>query len=77
MGTGDFTSYNGIPYDEACVAIVEFDDDGLIRRNRCYYDKLDVMDQISGQAPGFEGWISRHVIGFLVKEGAKGLDGES
>ncbi|MGZ4556212.1 MAG: nuclear transport factor 2 family protein, partial [Mycobacteriaceae bacterium] len=45
-------TYEGIPYHEDAVTIVEFDDSGLIRRYRSYYDKLAVVDQVASGLPG-------------------------
>jgi hypothetical protein len=38
----------GIPYEERAVTVAEFDDRGLIRSFRSYYDKLAILDQIAG-----------------------------
>ena len=67
-------TYKGIPYEEEVTTIVEFDDHGLIRRWRSYYDKLALMHQIASRYPGIQGRIFRRVTGYLVAQGRKGLD---
>ena len=66
-------SYKDIPYEEEAVAIVEFDDDGLITAFRSYYDKLAVLDQITSGLPGPYGWVMKKIVGYLVAAGSKGL----
>jgi hypothetical protein len=53
---------------------LEFDDTGLIRRYRSYYDKLAEMEKIASGLPGVSGWFARALIGYLVAQGRKGLD---
>jgi ketosteroid isomerase-like protein len=67
-------TYEGIPYEEEAATIFEFDDAGLIRRQRSYYDKLELMDRIASGYPGLQGRIFRRMIGYLVAQGRKGLD---
>ena len=67
----------GVPYTTDAVTILEFDDAGLIRRYRSYYDKLAVMEQIAAGLPGVYGWFARALIGYLVALGKKGLDTSS
>jgi ketosteroid isomerase-like protein len=67
-------TYEGIPYEEAMARIFEFDDAGLIRRLRSYYDKLAVMDQIASGLPGIQGKVFKRLTGYLVAQGRKGLD---
>ncbi len=64
----------GVPYTTDAVTILEFDDAGLIRRYRSYYDKLAVMEQIASGLPGIYGWFARALVGYLVAQGRKGLD---
>lgn len=64
----------GIPFQEEAVTILEFDDAGLIRRYRSYYDKLRVMEQITAGMSGVYGWFARKLVGYLVALGKKGLD---
>lgn len=64
----------GVPYTTDAVTILEFDDAGLIRRYRSYYDKLAVMEQITSGLPGIYGWLARKLVGYLVALGKKGLD---
>ncbi len=64
----------GVPYMTDAVTILEFDDTGLIRRYRSYYDKLAVMEKIASGMSGINGWIARALIGYLVAQGRKGLD---
>lgn len=66
-------SYKDVPYEEYSLAIVEFDDAGLITAFRSYYDKLAVLDQITSGLPGPYGWIMRKVVGYLLAAGSKGL----
>lgn len=66
-------SYKNVPYQERSVAIVEFDDDACITAFRSYYDKLNVLDQISAGLPGIYGWIMKKLVGVLVSAGSKGL----
>jgi ketosteroid isomerase-like protein len=67
----------GVPYTTDAVTILEFDDAGLIRRYRSYYDKLAVMEQIASGLSGVYGWFARTLIGYLVALGKKGLDTSS
>lgn len=67
----------GVPYTTDAVTILEFDDSGLIRRYRSYYDKLAVMQQIASGMPGVYGWLARALVGYLVAQGKKGLDTSS
>lgn len=67
-------TYEGIPYEEEVTTIVEFDEEGLIRRSRSYYDKLALMHQIASRYPGIQGRIFRRLTGYLVAQGRKGLD---
>jgi ketosteroid isomerase-like protein len=64
----------GVPYTTDAVTILEFDDAGLIRRYRSYYDKLAVMEQIAAGLPRAYGWFARALIGYLLALGKKGLD---
>jgi ketosteroid isomerase-like protein len=63
----------GVPYTTDAVRILDFDDAGLIRRYRSYYDKLDVMEKIALGMSGVYGWVARALIGYLVAQGKKGL----
>lgn len=67
----------GIPFHTDAVTILEFDDAGLIRRYRSYYDKLGVMAQITSGMSGPYGWFARKLVGYLVALGKKGLDTSS
>jgi ketosteroid isomerase-like protein len=67
----------GVPYTTDAVAILEFDDTGLIRRYRAYYDKLAVMEKVASGMSGISGWVARALVGFLVAQGRKGLDTSS
>ena len=67
----------GVSYTTDAVRILDFDDAGLIRRYRSYYDKLDVMEKIASAMPGVQGWVARALIGYLVAQGKKGLDTSS
>jgi len=67
-------TYQGIPYEERTMAVVEFDEHGLITSLRSYYDKLDVIDQIASRSTGIRGWIDKKVTGYLVAAGRRGLD---
>jgi ketosteroid isomerase-like protein len=67
----------GVPYTVGAVRILEFDDAGLIRRFRSYYDKLAVMEKVASGMSGASGWVARALIGFLVAQGKKGLDTSS
>ena len=64
-------------FREEAVTIVEFDDDGLIRRYRSYYGKLAVMEQITAGMSGVYGWFAKKLVGYLVALGKKGLDTSS
>jgi len=64
----------GVPVREDAVTILEFDDAGLIRQFRSYYDKLRMMDQIAAGLPGLYGWFARKVVGSLVAQANRGLD---
>jgi ketosteroid isomerase-like protein len=63
----------GVPYREESLAVMEFDDAGLIVRLRSYYDKLAVMDQIAHGLPGVSGWFYRRLVGLVIAAGSKGL----
>lgn len=67
-------SYRDVPYGEESLAIIELDENGLIRRFRSYYDKLAVLDQITSRLPGVYGWVTRVIVRFLLAQGHKGLD---
>ena len=67
----------GVPCTTDAVRILEFDDAGLIRRYRSYYDKLAVMEKIASGMSGASGWVARALIGYLVAQGRKGLDTSS
>lgn len=67
----------GVPFREEAVTIMEFGDDGLIRRYRSYYDKLAVMEQITAGMSGAYGWFAKKLVGYLVALGKKGLDTSS
>jgi ketosteroid isomerase-like protein len=67
-------TYEGIPYHEDAATILEFDEDGHIRRYRSYYDKLAVVDQIAAGLPGVAGWFAQEVIKVVVTAGSRGLD---
>lgn len=67
----------GVPFRTDAVTILEFDDAGLIRRYRSYYDKLRVLEQITAGMSGVYGWFARNLIGYLVAAGKKGLDTSS
>jgi len=69
-------AYEGVPFDERAVTVLELDDAGLISRLRSYYDKLDVLDQIASGSPGIQGRVFRTLTGWLVRQGSKGLDVE-
>ena len=64
----------GVPYTTDAVTILEFDDAGLIRCYRSYYDKLGEMEKIASGMPGVYGWFARKLVGYLVAQGKKGLD---
>jgi ketosteroid isomerase-like protein len=66
-------SYKDVAYQEYSVAVVEFDDDARITAFRSYYDKLNVLDQITSGLPGPYGWVMRKIVGLLVSAGSKGL----
>jgi ketosteroid isomerase-like protein len=67
----------GVPFHEDAVTILEFDDAGLIRRYRSYYDKLAVLEQITSGMSGVYGWFASKLVGYLVALGKKGLDTSS
>jgi ketosteroid isomerase-like protein len=67
----------GVPVREDAVTILEFDDDGLIRQFRSYYDKLGMMNQIASGLPGIYGWFARKVVGSVVAQANRGLDTSS
>ena len=67
----------GVPHTTDAVRILDFDDAGLIRRYRSYYDKLAEMEKIASGMSGVYGWVARVVIGYLVAQGKKGLDTSS
>jgi ketosteroid isomerase-like protein len=67
----------GVPYTTDAVTILEFDDAGLIRRYRSYYDKLAVMERVASGLSGVRGWFARTLIGYLVALGRKDLDTSS
>ena len=53
-------AYEGVPFDERAVTVLELDDTGLISGLRSYYDKLDVLDQIASGSPGIRArWSAR------------------
>ncbi len=64
----------GVPVREDAVTILEFNDAGLIRQFRSYYDKLGMMNQIASGLPGLYGWFARKVVGSVVAQANKGLD---
>jgi hypothetical protein len=64
----------GVPVREDAVTILEFDDAGLIRQFRSYYDKLGMMNQIASGLPGIYGWFAKKVVGSVVAQANKGLD---
>lgn len=66
-------TYEGIPYEQPSVAIVDVDEQGRIVRYRSYYDKLALMEQIAARYPGIKGRLYRRSIGYLVAQGGKGL----
>jgi hypothetical protein len=66
-------TYKNVPYQECSVAIVAFEEDGLITAFRSYYDKLAVLDQITSKLPGPYGWVMKKIVGYLVAAGSKGL----
>ena len=63
----------GVPYREESLAVVEFDEAGLIRRLRSYYDKLAVLEQIASGLAGPSGWLARTAVGYVAARGRKGL----
>ena len=63
----------GVPVREDAVTILEFDDAGLIRQFRSYYDKLGMMNQIASGLPGTYGWFAKKVVGSVVAQANKGL----
>ena len=67
----------GVPIREDAVTILEFDDAGMIRQFRSYYDKLGMMNQIASGLPGIYGWFARKVVGSVVAQANKGLDTSS
>ena len=67
-------SYEGVPYHEEVATILEFDETGLIRRYRSYYDKLAVIEQVASGLPGTGGWVTKQVVDVLVAAGSMGLD---
>jgi hypothetical protein len=67
----------GVPVREDAVTVLEFDNAGLIREFRSYYDKLGMMNQIAAGLPGVYGWFTRKVVGFVVAQASKGLDTSS
>jgi hypothetical protein len=62
-------TYKNVPYEECSVAIVAFDEDGLITAFRSY--KLAVLDQITSKLPGPYGWVMKKIVGYLVAAGSK------
>ena len=66
-----------MPFRQDAVTVPEFDDAGLIRRYRSYYDKLAVLDQITAGMSGVYGWFARTLVRYLVALGKKGLDTSS
>ncbi len=54
---------HGVSYTTDAVTILEFDDAGLIRRYRSYYDKVPVMEQIASALSGIYRWAARALIG--------------
>ena len=67
----------GVPHTTDAVRILDFDDAGLIRRYRSYYDKLAEMEKIASGMSGVYGWVARVLIGYLVAQGKKGPDTSS
>jgi ketosteroid isomerase-like protein len=67
-------TYEGIPYHEDAVTVLEFDDEGRICRYRSYYDKLAVVDQIAAGLPGVAGWFTQEVVKVVVAAGSLGLE---
>ena len=67
-------TYEGIPYHEDAVTLLELDDDGRICRYRSYYDKLAVVDQIAAGLPGVGGWFTQEVMKVVVAAGSRGLE---
>ncbi len=63
-----------MPFHEDAVTILEFDDAGLIRRYRSYYDKLNVLEQITAGMGGLYGTFAHALVSYLVALGKKGLD---
>lgn len=60
-------SAKGVPYREQSLAIIESNNDGQILRMRSYYDKLDVLDQITAGLPGPYGWLTHKIVAYLVE----------
>lgn len=67
----------GVPHTTDAVRILDFDDAGLIRCYRSYYDKLAEMEKIASGMSGVYGWVARALIGYIVAQGKKGLDTSS
>jgi SnoaL-like protein len=67
----------GVPHATDAVRILDFDDAGLIRRYRSYYDRLAEMEKIASGMSGIYGWFARALIGYLVAQAQKGLDTSS
>jgi hypothetical protein len=70
------THIDNILWMDECKRL-EFDDTGLIRRYRSYYDKLGEMEKIASGMSGVYGWFARKLVGYLVAQGKKGLDTSS
>ena len=66
-------AYEGAPYREEVVTIVEFDQSGLIHRYRSYYDKLAVVQQVAAGLPGAGGFVTRGVVDVLVAAANMGV----
>ncbi len=64
----------GVGYVEKAATMLIFDDAGLIRQVRSYYDKLAILDQIASGTGGISGWFFSKLTGYLVAQGSKGLD---
>jgi ketosteroid isomerase-like protein len=65
--------WEGISYEYPALTVIEFDDEGKIRRVRSYYDKLGLEQRVAAKAPGMKGWAFRKLINFMVAQGQKGL----
>ena len=65
--------WEGISYEYPALTVIEFNDEGKIRRVRSYYDKLGLEQRVAAKAPGMKGWAFRKLINFMVAQGQKGL----